>query len=79
MMKRIVTYDVKKGNDYQAFYDYVEECNGEAITESTYLLNSDLKQNGFEDKLRQVFNKGDNVAYISVNDKNVLFYKKINI
>ena len=79
MMKRIVTYDVKRGNDYQTFYDYVEKCNGEAITESTYLLNTDLKQDSFENKLRQVFHKGDNVAYISVNDKNVLFYKKIKI
>ena len=24
-MKRIVTYDVKQGNDYSAWYDYVEK------------------------------------------------------
>lgn len=78
-MKRIVTYDVKTGNDYQAFYDYVEKCGGEQITESTYLLSSDLNQTDFENKLRQFFNKGDNVAYISVNDKKTLFYKKISI
>ena len=78
-MKRIVTYDVKQGNDYSAWYDYVERIDGRKITESTYALNTSLSQEGFENRLRSLFNKGDNVAYISVNKYNDLYWKKITI
>ena len=78
-MKRIVTYDVKQGNDYSAWYDYVERIDGRKITESTYALNTSLSQEGFENRLRSLFNKGDNVAYISVNKDNDLYWKKIII
>lgn len=30
-MKRIVTYDVKQGNDYSAWYDYVEKIGVERL------------------------------------------------
>lgn len=78
-MKRIVTYDVKQRNDYSAWYDYVERIGGRKITESTYELNTSLSQEGFENRLRSLFNKGDNVAYISVNKDNDLYWKKITI
>lgn len=78
-MKRIVTFDVKQGNDYSAWYDYVEKIGGRKITESTYELNTSLLQEGFENRLRSLFNKGDNVAYISVNKDNDLYWKKIII
>lgn len=79
MRMRIVTYDVKQGNDYSAWYDYVERIDGRKITESTYALNTSLSQEGFENRLRSLFNKGDNVAYISVNKDNDLYWKKIII
>ena len=79
MRMRIVTYDVKQGNDYSAWYDYVERVDGRKITESTYALNTSLSQEGFENRLRSLFNKGDNVAYISVNKDNDLYWKKITI
>ena len=79
MRMRIVTYDVKQGNDYSAWYDYVEKIGGRKITESTYELNTSLLQEGFENRLRSLFNKGDNVAYISVDKDNELFWKKITI
>ena len=78
-MKRIVTYDIKQGNDYSTWYDYVERIGGKKITESTYALNTSLSQEGFENRLRSLFNKGDNVAYISVNKDNDLYWKKITI
>ena len=78
-MKRIVTYDVKQGNDYSVWYDYVEKIGGRKITESTYELNTSLLQEGFENRLRSLFNKGDNVDYISVNKDNDLYWKKIII
>lgn len=78
-MKRIVTYDVKQGNDYSRFYDYVKETKAEKITESTYLFDTSLNQQDFEKRIKWLFNKGDNVAYISRNDKTGLFYIKLNI
>lgn len=78
-MKRIVTYDVKKDNDYQKFYDFVKQYKGVKITESTYELDTPLSQNDFEKRLRYVFNKGDNVAYISCNNKEGLFFIRVEI
>lgn len=76
-MKRIVTYDVKEGNDYNDFYAYVDKVKGVRITESTYELDTSLSQEQFEVKIKSLFNKGDNVSYISVNKKNELYYKKL--
>ena len=76
-MKRIVTYDVKEGNDYNNFYAYVDKVKGVRITESTYELDTSLSQEQFEVKINSLFNKGDNVSYISVNKKNELYYKKL--
>ena len=78
-MKRIVTYDVKKGNDYQRFYDFVDECKGVQITESTYELDTKLNQVDFEKRLRYAFSKDDNVAYISCNNKEGLFFLKLDL
>ena len=78
-MKRIVTYDVIQGNNYDRFYDFISEYNGEKITESTYLIDTKLSQNDFEKKLKWIFSKGDNVAYISENDNIGLFYIRVKI
>lgn len=78
-MKRVVTYDVRQGNNYTRFYDFVKETAAMKITESSYLFNTELTQSDFEKKLREVFNAGDNVAYISENDRVGLFYIKIKI
>lgn len=78
-MKRILTYDVKNGNDYKKLYDYIETIKGKKLTESTYELDTPLSQKDFESKIKSLFSKNDNVYYISVSDKNNLFYKKIVI
>ena len=76
-MKRIVTYDIKAGNDYSEFYDLVDEVKAKMITESTYEFNTTWDQKTFESRISGVFTKGDNVHYVSVNDKKELFVKKI--
>lgn len=77
-MKRIVTYDVKQGHDYQAFYDYVEQMRAEKITESTYLFDTDLGPIDFANKIRSLFKRGDVVVYISYDSKaGTLFYKRL--
>ena len=76
-MKRIVTYAVKSGNDYDRFYQFVNEVSAEQITESTYLFDTELSQEAFAKKLKYCFNKGDNVAYISCNSKEGLFFIRI--
>ena len=78
-MKRIITYDVKDGNDYKKLYDYIETIKGKKLTESTYELDTSLSQKDFESKIKSLFSKNDNVYYISVSDKNNLFYRKIVI
>ncbi len=78
-MKRILTYDVKDGNDYKKLYDYIETIKGKKLTESTYELDTSLSQKDFESKIKSLFSKNDNVYYISVSDKNNLFYRKIVI
>ena len=79
MRKRIVTYDVKEGNDYSKFYNLVDNTNAKMITESTYEFNTEWNQETFEKNIANAFSKGDNVHFISVSDKNLLFTKKINI
>jgi len=76
-MKRIITYDIKQGNDYQKFYDFVNEYHGVQITESTYELDTPLSQADFEKRLRYTFKKGDNVSYISYNNKEGLFFIRV--
>ena len=78
-MKRILTYDVKDGIDYKKLYDYIETIKGKKLTESTYELDTSLSQKDFESKIKSLFSKNDNVYYISVSDKNNLFYRKIVI
>ena len=78
-MKRIVTYDVESRNDYKRFYDFVEKMYAEKITESTYMFDTELSQDEFETKLKHCFNKGDNVAYISCNSREGLFFIKIKL
>ena len=76
-MKRLVTYDIKSGNDYSAFYDYVDKVNALQLTESTYLLETTLNQEEFERKIISLFSKGDNVHYVTVNEHHNLITIKI--
>lgn len=76
-MKRVVTYDIKEGNDYTRFYEFVRETSAEQITESTYLFDTELNQEAFTKKLKYVFNNGDKVAYITCNNKEGLFYIRV--
>ena len=75
-MNRIVTYDIKQNNHYQKWYAFVEKVKGIKITESTYMICSELNQTEFEKLLRSLFQINDNVAYITCNAKEGLFYIK---
>lgn len=79
MRKRIITYDVKEGNDYSRFYELIENNNGKMITESTYELETNWSQDEFVSKVANVFNRGDKIYYISIDKDNKLFYNKIKV
>ena len=78
-MKRVITYDIKEGNSYDDFYDFIDRFHGVKITKSTYIVETNLKQAEFEEKLKNIFSKGDNVAYISVDKDSQLFYTRIKL
>ena len=78
-MKRIVTYDINKNNSYDKWYEYIKKIKGLKITESTYLIDSELSQNDFEITIKKLFSKNDNVSYISQNNQECLFYIKLKI
>ena len=79
-MKRIITYDLKHADrdDYQMLYDLFDELNGIQLTESTYVINTELSQQEIIKKIKKVIYEDDTVYYISVDSKsNTLFYIKI--
>lgn len=78
-MKRIITYDLKHAdrNDYQMLYDLFDELNGIQLTESTYVINTELSRQEIIKKIKKVIYEGDTVYYISVAKSNTLFYNKI--
>lgn len=79
-MKRIITYDLKHADrdDYQMLYDLFDELNGIQLTESTYVINTELSQQEIKNKIKKVIYEDDTVYYISVDSKsNTLFYNKI--
>lgn len=78
-MKRIVTYDINKNNSYDKWYEYIKKIKGLKITESTYLIDSELSQNDFEITIKKLFSKNDNVSYISQNNQEGLFYIQLKI
>lgn len=78
-MKRIITYDVKKENSYQKLYEYLEMVCAKKLTESTYEIEISLSQKEFEEKMKSLFNKQDNVCYISITKEDKLFWEKIEI
>ena len=60
-MKRILTYDVKTGNKYDDLYKWLEEISAKKLTESTYETITNLNQGEYENKIKSLINKGDNV------------------
>ncbi len=76
-MKRIITYDVREGNNYDKLYTFIKKYNGKKITESTYEIDSILQLDEFKRQLKASVNSNDSVYYISVNRDNILFYNKI--
>mgnify|MGYP004671012315 CR=1 FL=1 len=76
-MKRLITYDIIKGNDYYKLYEFIEKYKGIQITESTYEITCSLSLDVFKQEIRNVIRSNDKVYVISVNTDNVLFYTKV--
>ena len=78
-MKRIITYDLKHADrdDYQMLYELFYELNGIKLTESTYVINTELSKQEIIKKIKKVIYEDDTVYYISVAKSNTLFYNKI--
>ena len=47
-MKRLITYDIIKGNDYSKLYEFIEKYKGIQITESTYEITCSLSLDVFK-------------------------------
>ena len=76
-MKRLITYDIIKGNYYSKLYEFIEKYKGIQITESTYEITCSLSLDVFKQEIRKVIRSNDKVYVISVNTDNVLFYTKV--
>lgn len=76
-MKRLITYDIIKGNDYSKLYEFIDKYKGIQITESTYEITCSLSLDVFKQEIRKVIRSNDKVYVISVNTDNVLFYTKV--
>ena len=76
-MKRLITYDIIKGNDYSKLYEFIEKYKGIQITESTYEITCSLSLDVFKQEIRKVIQSNDKVYVISVNRDKVLFYTKV--
>jgi len=76
-MKRLITYDIIKGNDYSKLYEFIVKYKGIQITESTYEITCSLSLDVFKQEIRKVIRSNDKVYVISVNTDNVLFYTKV--
>ena len=76
-MKRLITYDIIKGNDYSKLYEFIEKYKGIQITESTYQITCALSLDVFKQEIRKVIRSNDKVYVISVNTDYVLFYTKV--
>ena len=76
-MKRIITYDIKEGNDYKPLYALLEELNGEMLTESTYLIDTVLSMDEIVAKIQGVTYSNDNIYFVSVDTEHALLINKI--
>ena len=76
-MKRLITYDIIKGNDYSKLYEFIEKYKGIQITESTYEITCFLSLDVFKQEIRKVIRSNDKVYVISVNKDKALFYTKV--
>ena len=76
-MKRLIAYDIVKGNDYSKLYEFIEKYKGIQITESTYEITCSLSLNVFKQEIKKVIRSNDKVYVISVNKDKVLFYTKV--
>lgn len=67
MFTRVLTYDLRNGSpyDYRDLYNYFEEVKATQLTESSYLIKTDLSLEEFKQKIKNLTKYGDNVKVIT--------------
>ena len=79
-MERIITYDLKhkSSSDYADLYAVFKRLNGKQLTESSYVIDTNMVQKDIIGLIKKVVFSDDKIYYISVDSKtNKLFYSKI--
>jgi len=76
MPKRYISYDIKAENDYARLYALLEEWGAKKVTESTYVVQVDVKLDEFCNMIEKATAKGDSVVVIFKTDTG-LTHKKI--
>lgn len=79
-MERIITYDLhhKDTSDYEDLYEVFKTLNSKQLTESSYVINTSLKQKEIIEMIQKVIYSDDKVYYISVDgETGKIFYTKI--
>ena len=66
MFTRVLMYDLKyaKTEDYQDLYNYLDSEKATKLTESSYLIETELKWDDFKKKKLLVTKTGDNVKAV---------------
>lgn len=66
MYTRVLTYDLKyaKTDDYQDLYNYLKSVKATKLTESSYLIKTELEWDDFKRKILSITKTGDNVKAI---------------
>ena len=79
-MERIITYDLKhkSSSDYADLYSVFKKLNGKQLTESSYVIDTNLAQKEIISLIKKAVYSDDKIYYISVDSKtSKLFYNKI--
>lgn len=82
MKSYIVTYDINAAMDdsYEYFYAYLETRGQDAyikLTESSYLIKSNLDLEKFTAKMERVFSRRDVVYVIAATEDGTLLIEKV--
>jgi hypothetical protein len=68
MSIRYVSYDIRKGNDYDELRAFIKKYRGKAITESLYRFKTDVELDTFRAELGDAV-QGDESVYILIRTK----------
>ena len=66
MYTRVITYDLHYADiyDYKELYKYLDSVGAKKLTESSYLIETDLVFSEFKNKIISITKPGDNIKAI---------------